>query len=243
MRVRTTVVLAMLVGFGALAATPSPAGADAISPPGSCRSSGFWVQGRFGDRSVALDSSDVIVIPLADRVRWQGRVGDAQLGEKVERRPINGVVEIELPFGQAKTINDWGGTSRKAANKGRYKYNFPSVFKGVKMKVSGYHDESGKRICSGSVYVKVEGSPLSNPLTWAGIVGAALSVVALVWAGRRKHRIIGTLAGLVLGGAVGGLLLMFAVIPLDSPVLAIAPLVGLVLGGVWAFTTPLARKT
>ena len=91
--------------------------------------------------------------------------------------------------------------------------------------------------------MKVEGSPLSNPLTWAGIVGAALAVVALLWAGRRRHRIIGTLAGLVLGGAVGGLLLMFAVIPLDSAVLVIAPLVGLVLGAVWAWTTPLARRT
>ena len=109
------------------------------------------------------------------------------------------------------------------------------------MKVSGHHDESGKQICSGSVYVKMDGSPLSNPLTWAGIAGAVLSVVALLWAGRRRHRIIGTLAGLVLGGAVGGLLLMFAVIPLDSPVLAIAPLVGLVLGAVWSWTTPLAR--
>jgi hypothetical protein len=111
------------------------------------------------------------------------------------------------------------------------------------MQVSGFHDEAGKRICSGHVYVKVEGSPLSNPLTWAGVVGAVVSVAALLWAGRRRHRIIGSLAGLVLGGAIGGLLLMFAVIPLDSPVLAIAPVVGLVLGAVWAWTTPLARRT
>ena len=66
------------------------------------------------------------------------------------------------------------------------------------------------------MYVQVEGSALSNPLTWAGIVGLVVSALGLMWAGRGRHPIIGALAGLVFGGAIGGLLLMFAVIPLDS---------------------------
>ena len=80
------------------------------------------------------------------------------------------------------------------------------------------------------MYVQVEGSALSNPLTWAGIVGLVLSVLGLMWAGRGRHRIGGAWPAWCFGGAIGGLLLMFAVIPLDSVLLLIAPIVGLVLG-------------
>ena len=88
----------------------------------------------------------------------------------------------------------------------------------------------------------MEGSALSNPLTWAGIVGLVLSALGLVWAGRGRHRIGGAVAGLVFGGAIGGLLLMFAVIPLESVVLLIAPIVGLVVGIVVGWSAPLGRS-
>ena len=99
----------------------------------------------------------------------------------------------------------------------------------------------GTNVTPHETFIQVEGSALSNPLTWAGIVGVVLSLLGLVWAGRGRHPIGGALAGLVLGGAIGGLLLMFAVIPLDSVVLLIAPIVGLALGIVWGWLAPLRR--
>jgi hypothetical protein len=241
MRVRNLVGLVLLAG-AVVGLTPTPAGADVVDPPGSCPVLGRWAEGDLRERGRDHDTDDVIDIPINDVVRWQGRVGAAAFADTTDRRPISGRVEIELPLGQSRLVDDWGGTSVKEANRGRYKYDLPFFFKGVKMKLSGHHDEDGRRVCSGSVYVQVEGSALSNPLTWAGIVGVVLSLLALVWAGRGRHPIGGALAGLVFGGAIGGLLLMFAVIPLDSVVLLIAPIVGLVLGIVWGWSAPLRRR-
>jgi hypothetical protein len=242
MAVRSLVVLAVVLAAAGLAAPAAPSGADVVTPARACRGAGYWAQARFGERTVDLETDDVVDIPLDDVVRWTGRVGEAKPGDTTERRSVSGRIELELPLGQSRLVNDWGGTSVKEATEGRHKYDLPFFFKGVKMKLSGHHDEDGRRVCSGSVYVQVEGSALSNPLTWAGIVGVVLSLLALVWAGRGRHPIGGALAGLVFGGAIGGLLLMFAVIPLDSVVLLIAPIVGLVLGIVWGWSAPLRRR-
>jgi hypothetical protein len=243
MRVRSMVVLAVVVvGTGLAVAPAGPAGADVVTPPGGCRGVGFWVGGDFQELTGDHETDDVIEIPIEDVVRWQGKVGDATREDTTDRRPVDGSVVLELPLGQSRVVNDWGGTSVKEVAQGRHKYDLPFVFKGVKMKLSGHHDDNGERICSGSVYVQVEGSALSNPLTWAGIVGLAVSALGLVWAGRGRHPIGGALAGLVFGGAIGGLLLMFAVIPLDSVVLLVAPAVGLVLGVVVGWSAPLRRS-
>jgi hypothetical protein len=243
MRVRNLVMLAVVMaGVGLVAAPAAPADADVVTPPGACWGSGIWVDGGFQELTRKHETDDVIDIPIKDIVRWQGKVGNAKRGDTTDRRPVSGSVVLELPLGQSRVINDWGGTSVKEVTSGRHKYDLPFVFKGVKMKVSGHHDDGGKRLCSGSVYVQVEGSALSNPLTWAGIVGLVLSALGLAWAGRGRHPIGGALAGLVFGGAIGGLLLMFAVIPLDSVLLLIAPIVGLVLGVVLGWTAPLGRS-
>jgi hypothetical protein len=243
MRVRNMVVLAVVAaGVGLVAAPAAPAGADVVTPPGACRGVGIWVDGDFRELTRQHETDDVIDIPIEDVVRWQGKVGTATRGDTTDRRPVDGSVELELPLGQSRVVNDWGGTSVEEVTSGRHKYSLPFVFKGVKMKLSGHHDDGGERLCSGSVYVQVEGSALSNPLTWAGIVGLVLSILGLGWAGRGRHPIGGALAGLVFGGAIGGLLLMFAVIPLDSVLLLIAPIVGLVLGIVLGWTAPLGRS-
>ena len=58
----------------------------------------------------------------------------------------------------------------------------------------------------------------------------------------RGHPIVGAIAGLLFGGFVATDLFLFGVIPMDSIVFTIAPLVGLILGillGRWA---PLRRR-
>lgn len=58
---------------------------------------------------------------------------------------------------------------------------------------------------------------------------------------RRGRPILGAVAGFFLGAFIGIDLLVFGVVPLDSVVLTIAPVVGLALGLGLAFAAPLRR--
>lgn len=55
------------------------------------------------------------------------------------------------------------------------------------------------------------------------------------------HLVIGAIAGFVFGGSISALLLPLGVLTLDSIVLLILPLAGLVLGLLWAWWAPLGR--
>jgi hypothetical protein len=176
-------VLALTVLAVFLTVSP-PAGADIMTPEGVCQGSGHFAGADFTVRSKDHDPSDVIDIPEKDRVRWRGAVKGGQLKDKKDRRDIDGEVVVVLPAGQTIRIESWDKSTEKVANRGFRKYSFPFFFKGVKMKVEGHHDEAGKRVCSGSIYVKVKGSGLSNPLAWAAIAGLVISGGLLVFAGR-----------------------------------------------------------
>jgi hypothetical protein len=52
------------------------------------------------------------------------------------------------------------------------------------MKLHGEHLESGKPVCTGSVYVKVAGSAPSNPIFWAAIVVMTIGLLLSIAAGR-----------------------------------------------------------
>ena len=245
MRILSRLVMLVLVAAPILAVA-SAAGADVISPPGSCTVVGLWKKGGLADRGVDHKSSDVINIPRHDIVGWKGTVEDGKLGKKTSsHRDISGEVDISLPLGQSLKVDTWDETTVKTANKGRHGYNLPSFFTGVKFKLTGHHDENGQQVCSGSVYVKVNGGGTSNPLLWASIVGIVVGLGGLLLGGRQVvesgdplvensaatpkghgRRVLGAIGGFILGGSVGALLLPLAVLPLDSVVLLLLPLVG-----------------
>jgi hypothetical protein len=169
------------------AAVPA-AGADVIDPEGACRGSGTWQEGGFTESSGDHDPSDVIEIPQSDTVIWEGAVGDAAPDDpmpQVDRRDISGEVQVDLPVGTA-TIDDWGGSSERAANTGDHEYDLPDVLIGIEMTLSGEHREAGEVVCSGSVTLVVEGEPLDNPLGIAGLVGTVVFGLGLVVSGRGK---------------------------------------------------------
>lgn len=58
---------------------------------------------------------------------------------------------------------------------------------------------------------------------------------------RRGHPVAGAIAGFLFFGFVGVWLMLFGVIPLEGPWLALAP-VGLVLGAIWGAWAPIGRK-
>lgn len=232
-----------LVGLGWCLALAPPAGADVISPAGACSGSGAWQGGGFTEASADHASSDVIEIPQTDTVVWEGSVGGASPTDTVPRRAISGEVELGLPIGSV-TLDDWGGTSERAANTGEYDYDLPDVVIGIELPLSGAHREDGTEVCSGSVNVLVTGGTFANPLSYAGLVGLLLSAIALAFAGRSKgvssgHPIFGALAGLFFGLFLAVVLLAFGALPLDSIILLILPLAFLVIGGIWGKVAPL----
>jgi hypothetical protein len=163
--------------------TMQAAAADVVTPPGSCLGGGTWQKARFTELSPTHSPSDVIKIPQADTVRWAGSVKGFKLGSIGTRRKIDGAVQLELPIGTVN-IDTWGKTSVRYANTGEHKYDLPSVLIGVKMKVKGFHKDNGKLTCSGSVYMKVEGSAFKNPLAWVALGGLVIFGGLLLFAGR-----------------------------------------------------------
>lgn len=179
------IVAAAVVCGGTVAWGAGTAGADVVRPEGSCRGAGEWLGSGQQEDSVEHERSDVIEVPAKDTVRWSGALGDNQLGDEVPRRDIDGSVELQLPapFGWV-TIDDWDGSSVRAANEGEHSYNLPKVLVGIEMTLRGHHNENGVLFCEGRVKVKVEGSALSNPLAIGGIAGMVVFGGLLLYAGR-----------------------------------------------------------
>ena len=162
--------------------------ADVITPSGACAATGTWVGAGFSRSSAQYNSSSVIDIPRTDRVEWTGSEHGEPIGVVGTRRPIQGKVQLAVPFGVKVTLYKWGGSSVRYSNSGHEHYNLPSVLIGVKLPLSGYEKDSGQIVCSGSVYVKVSGGKLKNPIGWAGIGGTALASIGLLGASFRKIR-------------------------------------------------------
>ena len=178
--------VAVGVGFVVPAAVAS---ADVVTPANTCTASGQWVQGGFTKNSTDLVPNDVVLVPQKDTVNWQGHEFGKPIGYVGPARPIDGAIQLHVPFGINVTIWHWGGDkSQRYSNEGQEAYNVPSLLIGVKLKLSGYENESGKRVCTGSVYVEVAGSKAKNPIGWAGIGGSVIFAAGMIAAGFRKTR-------------------------------------------------------
>jgi hypothetical protein len=59
---------------------------------------------------------------------------------------------------------------------------------------------------------------------------------------RTRRWFIGALSGLCCGFFLGTTLLLFGVMPLQSPVLTVLPAAGLVLGAAWGTWAPIGRR-
>lgn len=176
---------------GAAVALPATlASADVVTPAGTCTATGHWVHAGFTRSSTQYKPNDVVLIPQKDTVNWDGHEFGKPIGYFGSPRPIDGAVQVTVPFGIKVTIWHWGGDkSPRYSNEGQEAYNVPSALVGVKLKLSGFENDNGARVCSGSVYVEVTGSKIKNPVGWAGIGGSALFAAGLLAAGFRKTRL------------------------------------------------------
>jgi hypothetical protein len=152
-----------------------------IDPEGACGASGTWVDEGVTRASADFDPEDVVVIPQEDTVAWEGGVGGATPGQTGPERDINGNVTVDVAGITTVPIDDWDGPSELYGNSGDYDYEVPDFLVNVKMKLQGEHSEAGAKVCSGSVYVQVEGGTFSNPLAIAFLVLMVLSGAGIVF--------------------------------------------------------------
>jgi len=100
--------------------------------------------------------------------------------------------------------------------------------------VKGFHEADGGR-CTGMVFVKFEGNPLSTPLGVVAVVGIIISALGLftaLW----KHPVVGAIFGLLFGFFLALVLQQWSVYPLTTLSVVGLPLLFLAIGillGVW----------
>ncbi|MGH9118353.1 MAG: hypothetical protein ACRD0A_10920 [Acidimicrobiales bacterium] len=191
--------LALALGGSAVVASAGPAAAEVDGPCAGAASfrTGTEAAGSFTVDPAAVAPGDVIEVPIADSVAWEGSLPDlapqgapadaASLAAlMVDPRPVSGAIAVDLPWPLGGALlGEWDGESDALAGLGEDRYELPAVVpRGVDFLVSGEHVEGGRVYCSGSVLVRVEGGVFDTPVPYAS---AALTLVtggALVWAGR-----------------------------------------------------------
>jgi hypothetical protein len=177
----------LFLAAGGIALASGSASADVVSPPGACSATGDFTHAKLTVHSSAYAPSDVIVVPQVDVVQWSAHEHDKPIGYVGEKRPIAGAVRLVLPGSFDVSIWSWAeATSTRYSNAGAESYRLPSILIGVKLKFTGFEEDAGRTVCSGSVFVEVEGSKFANPLGWVALAGSALFLLGLVVAGFRK---------------------------------------------------------
>ena len=187
------VVYTMAFGAVIAAAVAIPvamASADVVTPSGECTATGKWVTAGVTHSSTQYQPSDVVLVPQKDTVNWTGQELGKPIGYFGPPRPIDGKVQVTIPFGISVTVWHWGGhASPRYSNDGQEAYDVPSALIGIKLKLSGYESDNGKTVCSGSVYVEVEGSKTKNPVGWGALAGSVIFLAGMLAAGFRKTRL------------------------------------------------------
>ena len=212
--VATTLVFVTL-----LAVATAPAGAVVTGP---CDATGAIDATTYVPRRIR--GNEVVTLPKSATVRWEGSMVDG--ARPRARVPYRGGIDVTVA-GFDVAVDRWRGTTAKAAVEGERRYDFDALPGDVVYRIHGSH-RYGRVACTGEMLVQLEGGKgAAVPIAYAGT--AATFVLLAVFAARGR-RILGALAGLVLGGFVAVDLVLFARADLASRGLLVFPVAGLVLG-------------
>jgi len=108
--------------------------------------------------------------------------------------------------------------------------------------VRAVHNVGGAEACSATVYIKIEGSPLSTPIGLAAVIGAAIFLILMLLAAMKKsgelrgRPVLGLIMGLLFGLFLALVLQQFCIWPLDNLTVIGLPLLMALAGlglGVW----------
>jgi hypothetical protein len=141
-----------------------PVSAEVTGTNGCAANASFATSGLEIDAATA---NGVVTIPRKDTVSWQASVA-APPGA------YSGSLWLELPPPFSKVeLKSWHGNSQTTSNSGTDEYNIPKFIPGgAEMTLAGKHvDANGT--CEGSISVKLDGSPLSSPVTWVSLGATA----------------------------------------------------------------------
>lgn len=240
MSTKTSAMFGLVVAATAFLATP--AAADVTEPAGRCVGTASFAKGvdaPFTVSSATLQSGDVTSIPLSDTVTWSGKL----VGVSAQSRDISGFVKIDMPWPIPDiTLDSWDGPSARVENSDTKEYSLPSITpRDVELRVYGEHREAGAVFCSGAAKVKIDGSRF-GPFTIVSLVLFAAAAALAALASRRASPVMGTIAGMLTLLFAGIALLFLGVLPLNSPLLTVLPVLGLPLGFAWAKAALLAAK-
>jgi hypothetical protein len=128
--------------------------------------------GSFTESGITIDVREVdtqrVTVPRSDTVSWYGTVEAPSVP-----RDVSGSVEIDLPkpFGTL-TIDSWSSTgSSEVEKQGEDSYDLGNwVPGGAQVRVHGQHLENGTVLCTGQVFLQVEGSPFDSPIAPAALI-------------------------------------------------------------------------
>jgi hypothetical protein len=178
-------------------------------------------------------------IPIPDedgvQVTYSGSVG-------FENKNHSGEAKVQVgPF--SIKLGEWGGANpedtRSVENKiyqlDDFRDKLPIWIPGV-WKVSATHSASGGD-CSGFAMVKLDGSPVGNPVglvVLVGLLGTAIWAVMSIIGGRTVSSVI---AALLFGLFLSLVLMMWSVRPLDTLTTAVVPIALAVIVGIIAALT------
>jgi hypothetical protein len=104
------------------------------------------------------------------------------------------------------------------------------------------HNVGGAEACSATVFIKIEGNPLSTPLGLAAVIGAAIFLILMLLAaikksgGTKGRPILGAVMGLLFGMFLALVLQQYCVWPLDNVSVIGLPILMALIGaglGVW----------
>ena len=185
-------------------------------------------------------------MPRTGDVHWKASTGVA--GD----RAATGEVRVKFPPPIGKVgVGEWGKNGKKVGrpgNSGTYHYSLPTLIAGIKVPVSGEHHEPGIN-CFGAVVVSVRGpQPARVGLGRVDVrhrdehvARHACEEEGPVMKAHGRP-VLGAINGFFLGLFVALDLLFFGVVRLDSVVITILPIAGIVVGIVLGFWGPLGRS-
>ena len=220
------------IGRVAVAASVSAATllAIGVAPAGAAVTGPCDATGTIGTTAYVLrriHRREVVTVPKAATVRWQGSIVARPAGKRVRYR---GGVELTVA-GFDFSVDRWRGTTRKVATDGARAYDARALPGGVVYRLHATHRRGGLT-CTGEALVQLEGGKgAAVPIAFAGTAAAFLLALLFAVRGRWAR---GGLAGLVLGAFVALDLVLFARAELASRALLVFPIAGLALGAVVA---------
>jgi hypothetical protein len=217
--------------MAALLLVPAIATADVT---GGCTGVVFVDNVQYGPENDTPDNPIVVPDRSGVQANWAGAVPFTNTNFAGEVGIVVGPTTIRFAH--------WAGENTDDIREAEGSYSLDELKGGLPVdvgiagiyQVKGFHEADGGS-CTGMVFVKFDGNPLSTPLGIVSLVGLVLSLIGLVAAAWGRP-VLGTIFGLLFGFFLALVLQQWSVYPLTTLSVIGLPLIFMAVGillGVW----------